>query len=1197
MAKKRTKGNKKSKSKNNLNEIKIAKPSYKKPEPKEEVAEVVDSSLQTISEIPSFEPVVWKSNFSFLKAYDPVFFQLVSTAEEFYRIDPNTTLVKIRQFAEAIAKDIASKLNIPSYEYSNQSELIRILTHRLKLDYVVKELFHTIRKRGNEAVHEYETTLQNSVNTLKKAHQLAIWYHRTFGENEHYQEREFVTPYDTKDKLDDIKAQKETYQQLLESKNSQLEAMKKEFETKLLKLNAQESSKDEDKKLQDYYKAKSKRTASRINLSEDETREIIDAKLRDAGWEADSKNLDYQKGTKPQEGKNMAIAEWACYNPHSKSNTRADYVLFVGLKPVGVVEAKRFNNDIADDIRQAEEYSRDIVLDDVEKIAKEEDITLELKEWLIHSDGNQTYSVPFAFSTNGREFQNQLKTKSGIWFRDLRNPTNKSRPLLAWHTPTDLEDLLLQNQEEVLKKLHSDEQWKSLGLRDYQKEAVLKVEKAISSQQRAILLAMATGTGKTRTVIALMYRLLKAGVFKRILFLVDRSTLGTQAQDAFAEMRPEGNFTFSEIYDVKELTDKEPDTKTRVHVATVQAMVKRVIDSEESVPVGRYDCIVVDEAHRGYTLDADMTEGEMELRNLNDYVSSYRRVLDYFDAVRIGLTATPAKHTSEIFGMPVFTYSYREAVLDGYLVDSEPPYNFETALSKNGISFEKESEVEVINVLGEVRTELLKDELDFEVEQFNKSVLNENFNRIICEELAQNYLNPMDEEKTLIFCVSDIHADLVVNEMKKAFDKFHGNQENDAVMKITGSIRDPQEAIRKYKNERLPNVVVTVDLLTTGVDVPTISNIVFLRRVRSRILYEQMKGRATRLCPEIEKDVFSIYDAVGLHKVLEKVDTMKPIVQKVDVSIEQLIDELNQEISYQSSGDALGGDGDKTHAQDVKEQLIVKFQNIARRIDNIEKYPEAKEPLTIIDSLLEKELNIGLKELPKTLKKMEARDVGRVLKKSSHFIPLVNDLQEGLKINKSDMVISNHEDKMVSITRGYGVDKQGNQITEPEDYLESFESFIKENINKIMALKVVVERPRDLARKDLKELKLKLAEFHFNENTLHSAWKESKNEDIGATIIGYIRSLALGIELIPYEQRVDNALIKIKSSQSWTKNQERWLVRLAKQLKANVILDDESFNISPFKEQGGKEMIDKQLGNNLDTILDNFSSYMWEERA
>ena len=208
-------------------------------------------------------------------------------------------------------------------------------------------------------------------------------------------------------------------------------------------------------------------------------------------------------------------------------------------------------------------------------------------------------------------------------------------------------------------------------------------------------------------------------------------------------------------------------------------------------------------------------------------------------------------------------------------------------------------------------------------------------------------------------------------------------------------------------------------------------------------------------------------------------------------------------------------------------------------------------------------------------------------------MPLMNDLQEGFNINQRDMLISTHEDEMLSVTRGYGTDKNGKFITAPEDYLESFERFIKENVNEMMALKAVVERPRDLTRHDLKELKLKLAESHFNETNLQSAWKASKNEDIAATIIGYIRSLALGRELIDYEHRVERALKKIKASQSWTKNQERWLERLAKQLKANIILDDESLNASPFKEKGGKEMLDKQLGNRLDEVLDDFSDYMW----
>ena len=167
----------------------------------------------------------------------------------------------------------------------------------------------------------------------------------------------------------------------------------------------------------------------------------------------------------------------------------------------------------ADDIRQAEEYSRDINLDRVKQIAKNKGVTLELKEWPINAKKYETYKVPLVYSTNGREYQNQLKTKSGIWFRDLRVPENKSRALKGWNTPEEIEQLLARNEKEIVTKLKED-QWGSLSLRDYQKSAVHSAEEAIIAKQRKILLAMATGTGKTRTVIALMYQTIKGRVFQ-----------------------------------------------------------------------------------------------------------------------------------------------------------------------------------------------------------------------------------------------------------------------------------------------------------------------------------------------------------------------------------------------------------------------------------------------------------------------------------------------------------------------------------------------------------------------------------------------------------------------------------------------------------------------------------------------------------
>ena len=374
---------------------------------------------------------------------------------------------------------------------------------------------------------------------------------------------------------------------------------------------------------------------------------------------------------------------------------------------------------------------------------------------------------------------------------------------------------------------------------------------------------MATGTGKTKTCIALVYRLIKAKRFRRILFLVDRSALGDQARDAFESTILEGLLPFSKIFGFNELKKTETTGDTRVQIATIQAMVKRLSSDDGSAPpVDQYDCIVVDECHRGYLLDRELGDAEMTFRDEDDYVSAYRSVLDHFDAVKIGLTATPALHTSQIFGEPVFTYSYRAAVADGFLVDFENPFSIVTRLAKDGIHWAAGAERLVLDRSTNVtRTETLPDEVAIEVELFNRSVITESFNEVVCGVLAL-HIDPALPAKTVIFCVDNDHCDLVVRLLKTALDARYGGVDDDAVKKITGKADKPGQLILHFRNESLPRIAVTVDLLSTGIDVPAISNIVFLRRVKSRILYEQMLGRATRLCPEIGKESFQVFDAV-----------------------------------------------------------------------------------------------------------------------------------------------------------------------------------------------------------------------------------------------------------------------------------------------------------------------------------------------
>ena len=217
-----------------------------------------------------------------------------------------------------------------------------------------------------------------------------------------------------------------------------------------------------------------------------------------------------------------------------------------------------------------------------------------------------------------------------------------------------------------------------LNLYPFQVRAIQAAERAVMNGQRNILLAMATGTGKTRTALGLIYRFLKSGRFRRVLFLVDRNPLGEQAYDAFREVKLENLKTLTEIYTVRGVKDKPTETArefiddntVRLQIATVQSMVKRILYPEDGAPVPGvtdYDLVIADEAHRGYILDREMGETETLYRDQRDFQSKYRAVISYFDAVRIGLTATPALHTVEIFGPPVFRYTYTEAVVDGYL--------------------------------------------------------------------------------------------------------------------------------------------------------------------------------------------------------------------------------------------------------------------------------------------------------------------------------------------------------------------------------------------------------------------------------------------------------------------------------------------------------------------------------------------------
>lgn len=1119
------------------------------------------------------------SNFSVLGQHDEQLLRLGMLAEKYFSDDPNTCLIKLRQFAEALAQLLAAHSGLFLTAEESQYELLRRLRDSGVLPNEIYQIFGEVRRTGNDAAHALSGDRRTALAMLKLSWQLGLWFHRTF-KDPNFKSGPFIPPQAPTDKSEELQAdlaklaaELDAYRAantqaaaklssleaaLSESKDEQAfwESVAAEEEGQKVKLAArlaelQLMAKDKAAETLVSVKKAAISAVSSLHLDEAETRKLIDDQLRQAGWEADTNKLKYGKGTRPEKGRNIAIAEWPT------ETGPADYVLFAGLTPMAVVEAKRKNVDVSSHLQQAKRYSR--------SFQPSSETAMHEENWGKKGE----FRIPFVFSTNGRPFLQQLKTKSGIWFCDLRSPNNLGRPLDGWHTPEGLAELFKRNDAKAHAELASTPMEFTFQLRDYQKKAILAAESAIETGQREMLVAMATGTGKTKTCIALIYRLLNAQRFRRILFLVDRTALGEQAADDFKSTRMVGLQTFADTFNIKELDEVSPDTETKLHLATIQGMVQRLLYAPEGAKlpaIDQYDCIVVDECHRGYLLDRELSETEMVFRGYEDYISKYRRVLDYFDACKIGLTATPALHTTEIFGVPIFTYGYREAVIDGHLVDYEPPIQIKTDLSTNGITWKVGEEVKVYDARkNQIDLYKTPDEIKAGVEDFNRKVITEPFNRVVCEYLAKE-LDPSSRQKTLIFCATDAHADLVVDLLKKAFEAQYGSVDDDAVIKITGAADKPLSLILRYKNERMPNVAVTVDLLTTGIDVPEICNLVFLRQVGSRILFDQMLGRATRLCDFDGtgiKEAFRVYDAVRMFESVGDMTEMKPVVVNPKISFTQLTQEL---------GNVTDDDARKL----VRDQFLAKLQTKKRHLSD-----EAKQDF-------ETKAGMSAEAFIQKLKAMPLAEIAAWFTANPDLGEILDRKRES---SGQPQFISEHEDSFQGTERGYGNGKK------PEDYLQEFTAFIKSHSNDIPALMTALTRPRELTRKQLRELALELDKAGFSEANLATAWREKTNQEIAARIVGYIRQAAIGDALLPYAERVDHALQKILASRNWSGPQRDWLKRIAAQTKANQLVDRDALDDPDLvfrREGGGFNRLDKIFDGELSQILESFNDSLWQ---
>jgi type I restriction enzyme R subunit len=873
----------------------------------------------------------------------------------------------------------------------------------------------------------------------------------------------------------------------------------------------------------------------------------IDRRLVAQGWQV----VPFRPSVPLSAYKHHAIEEYpTAHGP-------ADYVLVSNGCILGVVEAKKLSLGPQNVLLQAERYSRGV------------------SDSEFNFDGLR---VPFLYATNGEV----------VWFHDIRHDLNRSRQVKDFHTPSCLEELLARDFQNACKSL-IDLPNIHHRLRPYQVDANAAVEKAIAERKRQMLVAMATGTGKTFTTVNQVYRLMKSGVAQRILFLVDRRALAAQAVRAFAAFEPEPGLKFDKIYevysqrfqredfDVSEkfdpkllpksyLEDPQPG-HAFVYVCTIQRMAINLFgrqavfagdletmdeDAEElKIPIHAFDLIIADECHRGYT---------------SAELSVWRNTLDHFDAIKVGLTATPAAHTKAYFNDVVYRYEYERAVREGYLVDYDA-VTIKSNVRINGIFLHEGEQIRLVDTTsGAMQLDLLEDERQFDSSDIEAKITAPDSNRKIMEEVRKYALEHEARygrfPKILIFAQNDLphrsHADQLVNICRDVF-----GQGDSFVQKITGTTTDrPLQKIREFRNRtNKPAIVVSVDMLTTGVDIPDLEFIVFLRPVKSRILFEQMLGRGTRKGEKYpDKSHFVVFDCfdgtlLNYFKSASAITAEPP--DKPTKTIQQVIEDIWQ---------------NRDREYNVR-CLVKRLQRINKEMSG-----DARDQFA--PYIADGDVGQFAKELPGRLSG-NFSDTMKLVRNAGFIELLIN-----YKRAKKTFVVADTVEDIVGsqwLIRG-----AAGMEYKPEDYLTAFAQFVRENPEKIQAIQILLNRPKDWGTDSLTELRQKLATTpeRFTVDNLQKAHTAQYGKAL-VEIISMVKHAADTLEpLLTAEERVDRAVTKITAGRSLTEEQRRWMDRIREHMITNLSISQDDFDLMPiFNREGGWGRANRVFDGELDELI------------
>ena len=919
---------------------------------------------------------------------------------------------------------------------------------------------------------------------------------------------------------------------------------------------------------------------------EQKARDKIDALLKQAGWKVqDKKKIDLN------DGPGQAVREF------QTDIGPADYVLFVDKKAVGVIEAKRAEEgqNITAVEFQSEGYA----------VAK--------LKWV-----NNKKPLPFIYESTGIL----------VRFTDGRDPKPRSREIFNFQRPETLREWLTQSDTLRGRLQHIPAlnprklPAKDLKLRDCQEIAVTNLEESFKADRPRALVQMATGAGKTYMAITTIYRLLKYAGAKRILFLVDTKNLGEQAEQEMMSYVPlDDNRKFTELYNVQRLKSSFVAKDSQVCISTIQRLYSILKDKEldeaaeeinpaemvqpkqpmpvvynEKVPPEFFDFIVIDECHRS-------------IYNL------WLQVLDYFDASLVGLTATPDNRTYGFFQKNVVSdYSHEKAVADGVNVGNEV-YVIETAVTKQGAKLKARQHVEKRQKLTRERRWEQQDEDEvYSAKQLDNNIVNPDQIRTIIREfrdrLPEIFPGRTEVPKTLIFAKTDSHADDIIQTVRVEF-----GEGNAFCKKITynNEEEDPKSVLAQFRNDYYPRIAVTVDMIATGTDVKPLECLLFMRDVKSRNYFEQMKGRGTRTLDMDDlkkvtpsavsaKTHYVIVDAIGVTKSLKTAS--QPLITKPTVPLKDL-----------AMGVMMGA-----HDEDSVSSLAGRLARLNRQLDEVDqkKIREAAGGAslsTIVGTLLSAidADNIEIKALelaglsagrdPGNEKRQLAQEqlVGEAAK------VFTGDLVELIESIRRDKEQTLDHDSLDTVLRAEW-DKDA--ATNAHSLIKEFSDYLKQHQDNVEALAIFFGQPYrrrelsfDMIRQVLEKLKAdkpKLAPLRVWQaySQLDEYQGKQPISELTALVALIRRVCGMDKKLSTFDDTVrrnfQNWVLKHHSGggEKFNEEQMNWLRMIRDHVASSIHMERDDLEMAPFDGQGGLGKMHLLFGTRVDALIEELNEVL-----